>query len=285
MAAMTSNVLRKSNVFPRLKGRSLWEDAAFLKKIEDVRQLCTLYDEFKKGDPNRNLRALFTDEQIALMKCNTTCRFAPAGVRTYGFTAYENNRGRKLVCRCPYAADPARKSICGAAWDDCHSRYEEVQYNPADFEPVMIPSQVIESEEPPIPPSPVVSAAEETASENPATEIPDSETPSSEETVSAAADVIYPEKLDLVYGGFEIKGISLLGGYEVRITSGGAFVANVTCNGVAWGNHSKLSVRNVGSDCEEASFGDNEKLKLTMDRENSRIEVLISGLILKIPVK
>lgn len=280
MTEKTVNVLRKSNVYPRCKG-SMWADVEYLKKIEDVKLLGLLYDEFKKGDPNRSLRTMFSDEQIALMKSNITCEFAPAGVKTYGYTQTADGR-KKLVCRCPYAADPAKKAICGAAWDECNACYAAVQYNPEDFAPVVIPSQVNVPVEPPVPPSlgPEVVPPPQPVIEKP---VPVESTPV--EVPAQATEILFPENLDLSYGGFEIVGVKVVDGYEVRITSGGAFVANVTCNGVAWGNHSKLAVKRDG-EIDEVSFGGSQVMKLSMNRSSVYcVEISIGDLNLRIPVK
>lgn len=298
------NVLRKSNVYVRRAEVSVWGDGVFLSKIRDAQLLGMYLDEFRKNNPSRDRRVFFTADQIDLMDAPVSCHFAP-GVKTYGVTLTPDGQ-KKLVCRCPYAGDPVHgPEHCGAAWNDCHAAYVAVEYDENDFKPVLVPSQVNVPVEPPIPPVPTTpeptkpEIPQPTKDESPKTEVPrvdpvppSSQTPLGEVKPATANNVVkkfddvkYPENLSVVYGGFEINGLRVTDGYEVRITSGGAFVANVTCNGFVLGNHPKLGVKmNAGR--ADVTFGESEIMTIFMDHtKNPCIVVSVGTVLLKIPVK
>lgn len=272
-----SNVCVKSNVFPREQG-SIWRDKSFLNKINDARLLGKIADQFKKNKPNENIKAFFSESQISIMRSPVTCAFAQ-GITTYGL-AGDN---RKLVCRCPYAADEINRQRCGKAWDDCHKLYEApvtVDFGP---EPAIVAAKPTPAP-PPLPPSPSESEQVELKppqkptvidkpkiNEGPKEPSP-KKTPEPEQQIQKGVlpqfGIAYPDALSLSCCGYDIKGERVRdGGYEIRISSGGVFVANINSFGIILGKHPKLVIEDTPDKGTSISFDNSEKMIIFLQQE------------------
>ena len=250
-----SNVCLRSNVFPRAS-QSIWRDKFFLGKINDARLLQKIEDDFKKYKSGENIKLFFSESQISIMRSPVTCAFA-RGIATYGLVG-EN---RKLVCRCPYAADEANRERCGVEWDVCHGRYEA---------PVMVdlgPESTVDVTQPtpepaPLPPAPA--SDEHGESEPKGVEVPPKQQ-SEEIKPIAGGKVAYPDSLSMSCCGYDIKGEKVKdGGYEIRISSGGVFVANINSFGVVLGKHPKLEIEESSDEVTLASFDNSEKMGIRL---------------------
>lgn len=280
-----SNVCRRSNVFPR-EQKSIWRDQLFLSKINDARLLQKIEDVFKKDKSGENIKAFFSESQISIMHSPVTCTFAQ-GITTYGLVG----KNRKLVCRCPYAADEANRVRCGVDWDVCHGLYEA---------PVMVdlgPEPTVDVAQPapepaPIPPAPdsdehgesepdqKPSVVEKPKGDDLPKDIPPEKTPedSVQNVVLPQPRIAYPDALSLSCSGYDVKGEKVIdGGYEIRISSGGVFIANVNSFGVVLGKHSKLVIEELPDGGSLVSFDNFEKLSICLQQDPTPVVDIAIG--------
>lgn len=279
-----SNVCIKSNVFSREQG-SVWRDKTFLSKISDARLLGKIADQFKKNKPNENIKAFFSESQISIMRSPVTCAFAQ-GITTYGL-AGDN---RKLVCRCPYAADEINRQRCGKAWDDCHKLYEAPVTVDLGPEPAIVAARPTPAP-PPLPPSPSESEQVELkppqkptvidkpkVNEEPQEPFP-KKTPEPKQQIQKDVlpqlGIVYPEHLSVSCNGYDIKGEKVRDGYEVRVTVEGVFLANINSNGIVLGRHSDLKTKGNQSVWgeKEISFADLPVLKLNLAEKSQNLTI------------
>ena len=284
-----SNVYVKSNVFPREQG-SVWRDKSFLNKINDARLLGKIADQFKKNKPNENIKAFFSESQILIMRSPVTCTFA-AGGATYGLVGEK----RKLVCRCPYAADEMNRQRCGKAWDDCHELYEAPITVDLGPEPAIVAAKPTPAP-PPLPPSPSESEQVESkppqkptvidkpkVNEEPKESSPQEpspkKTPEPEQQIQKDVlpqfGIVYPEHLSVSCNGYDIKGEKVRDGYEIRVTVEGVFLANINSNGIVLGRHSALKTKDDQSvwGKKEVSFADLPVLKLELAEKSQNLTI------------
>lgn len=286
-----SNVCVKSNVFSREPG-SIWRDKKFLDKISDARLLGKIADQFRENKPNENIKAFFSESQISIMRSPVTCSFA-AGFTTYGLVGE-----KKLVCRCPYAADVANRKRCGSAWDGCHELYEApitVDLGPEPTVDVAQPAP----EPAPVPPSPIPLSPDKNecgeSGVNPKPTVIDrpkvnecpkepspKKTPEPEQQIQKDVlpqlGITYPDTLSLSCCGYDIKGEKVRdGGYEIRISSGGVFVANINSFGIILGKHPKLVIEDTPDKGTSISFDNSEKMIIFLQQEPTPIVDITIG--------
>jgi hypothetical protein len=275
-----SNVCVKSNVFSREQD-SIWRDKKFLDKINDARLLGKIADQFRKNKPNENIRAFFSESQISIMRSPVTCSFA-AGITTYGLVGEK----RKLVCRCPYAADAANRKRCGSAWDGCHELYEAPINVDLGPEPAVIVAQPA-PEPVPVPPRPMEPPQKPTVIDKPKVnegpkEPSPKKTPEPEQQIQKNVlpqrEITYPDALSLSCCGYDIKGEKVRdGGYEIRISSGGVFVANINSFGIILGKHPKLVIEDTPDKGTSISFDNSEKMIIFLQQEPTPIVDITIG--------
>ena len=279
------NVCRRSNIFLRTQ-KSIWRDKLFLGKINDARLLQKIEDVFKKDKSGENIKAFFSESQISIMHSPVTCAFAQ-GITTYGLVG----KNRKLVCRCPYAADEANRVRCGVDWDVCHGLYEA---------PVMVdlgPEPTVDVAQPapepaPLPPAPdpyehnesepdqKPSVVEKPKGDDLPKEIPPEKTTedSAQNVVLQQPRIAYPDALSLSCSGYDIKGEKVRdGGYEIRISSGGVFVANINSFGIILGKHPKLVIEDTPDKGTSISFDNSEKMIIFLQQEPTPIVDITIG--------
>lgn len=237
-------------------------DKEFLEKIGDHEFLIKLYEEFQRGDANRDLRSLFSDNQIRLMKQAYNCIYA-VGVRTFGYEESETG-DLSWVCRCPYAADEKlfKCNECG----NCHRYYKPVPQNRFTDEILRLQKEAAEKsvEEPPPPkfektevvpePEPIIPDFEPVVPES-AIPVPESvisesdsmppkQESAAEEPEQSLAPTIHddliPDVLNISCGGYDFVGVNSSAGYEIRVTVDGCFVANINAYGIVMGNNPKI---------------------------------------------
>jgi len=277
-----SNVCRRSNVFLRTQ-KSIWRDKLFLGKINDARLLQKIEDVFKKDKSGENIKAFFSESQISIMHSPVTCAFAQ-GITTYGL-AGDN---RKLVCRCPFAADVAYRDRCGVEWDVCHGLY--VAPVRADLGPEPTVDVAQPAPEPaPVPPPPIPLSPNENeygeSGVTPKTDVIDKpkvneepqepspkKTPEPEQQIQKDVlpqlGITYPDTLSLSCCGYDIKGEKVRdGGYEIQISSGGVFVANINSFGIVLGKHPKLVIEDTLDKGTSISFDNSEKMIIFLQQE------------------
>jgi hypothetical protein len=282
-----SNVCVKSNVFPR-EQVSIWRDKNFLDKISDARLLGRISDKFRENRPNENIRTFFSESQISIMRSPVTCAFA-AGITTYGLVGEK----RKLVCRCPYAAEAANRKRCGSAWDGCHELYEAPITVDLGLEPAVVVAQPApEPGSQPPPPDEIEQEKTEPTQKSTVIEKPvvnegpkePSPKKTSEPEQQKQKDVLpppkiaYPDVLSLSCCGYDIKGEKVRdGGYEIRISSGGVFVANINSFGIILGKHPKLVIEDTPDKGTSISFDNSEKMIIFLQQEPTPIVDITIG--------
>lgn len=274
-----SKVCRRSNVFSRTQ-KSIWRDQLFLSKINDARLLQKIEDAFKKDKSGENIKAFFSESQISIMHSPVTCAFAQ-GITTYGLVG-EN---RKLVCRCPYAADEANRVRCGVDWDVCHGLYEAPVMVDLGAEPTVDVAQPA-PEPAPLPPAP--DSGEHGESEPEPEQKPDvvdkpkgvevPPRPQPDVKPLTGGEVAYPDALSLSCSGYDVKGEKVRdGGYEIRISSGGVFIANVNSFGVVLGKHPKLVIEELPDKGSLVSFDNFEKMSICLQQEPTPVVDIAIG--------
>lgn len=277
-----SNVCIKSNVYPREKSTTVWRDKKFLQQINDADLLSKYESEFKKGDPGRNIGIYFSEDQLELIRFGRDCIKAPKGQKTYGFAQGPDGK-KTVVCRCPLAENVPCEGQ--NEWAACHKRFARI-----DDEPVVLPvvEETTEIDVPVVPPPPSPPPIPLSPDENehgesgvtPKTDVTDVpkggdlpkeispiETPENTEQDVALpqSGVAYPDSLSMSCCGYDIKGEKVKdGGYEIRISSGGVFVANINSFGVVLGKHPKLEIEVSSDEVTLVSFDNSEKMGIRL---------------------
>ncbi len=269
-----SNVCIKSNVYSREKGMTVWQDKKFLKKINDVDLLSKYESEFKKGDQGRNIGVYFSEDQLELVRFGRNCIAAPKGLKTYGFAKGPNGE-KVVVCRCPLAENGPCEGK--NEWAECHKRFarvvEESFVPPEEEKKPKIEEPVVP---PPPQPIPLLPSKPDVVDKPKGVEVPPR--PQPDVKPLAGGKVAYPDALSLSYGGYDIKGEKVRdGGYEIRISSGGVFIANVNSFGVVLGKHPKLVIEELPDKGSLVSFDNFEKLSICLQHDPTPVVNIAIG--------
>ena len=111
-------------------------------------------------------------------------------------------------------------------------------------------------------------------------DIPPEKTPedSVQNVVLPQPRIAYPDALSLSCSGYDIKGEKVRdGGYEIRISSGGVFIANVNSFGVVLGKHPKLVIEKLPDKGSLVSFDNFEKMSICLQQEPTPVVDIAIG--------
>ena len=289
---MKPNVCIKSNVYSREKNTTVWQDENFLHQINDADLLSKYESEFKKGDQGRNIGIFFSKNQLDLIHFGRDCIKAPKGLKTYGFAKGPNGE-KVVVCRCPLAENGPCEGK--NEWAACHKRFARIE-----DEPVILPveeekKKIDVPDAPPPPPIPLSpdenehgesepdqkpSVVEKPKGDDLPKEIPPEKTTedSAQNVVLPQPRIAYPDALSLSCSGYDVKGEKVRdGGYEIRISSGGVFIANVNSFGVVLGKHPKLVIEELPDKGALVSFDNFEKMSICLQQEPTPVVDIAIG--------
>lgn len=289
---LKSNVYIKSNVYPRKNG-DVWQDGEFLSRINDGQLLYKYHEAFKRNRSSQNIKNYFTEDQLDLAtKFNGRCLYAQ-GIRTYGFTTDENGR-RVLVCRCPHAKEGG--ASFGSPCYDCHKLYKPIVETPL---PIDLDKKSNTPFKKNVPDAPAVPAA--IKAETPTAIVPEinktitpelpKPKPEPEKIIDVTEDkapaqntesfdIVYPDQLVLSCNGYDIRGEKVGDGeYEIRITSGGVFIANINSYGIVVGKHSRLKTEelNAANGSVSVAFDNFEKMNIHLQQDPAPIANIAFG--------
>ena len=285
------NVCIKSNVYSREKNTTVWQDVNFLHQINDADLLSKYESEFKKGDQGRNIGILFSENQLDLIHFGRDCIKAPKGLKTYGFAKGPNGE-KVVVCRCPLAENGPCEGK--NEWAACHKRFARIDDESAILPVAEEKVEINVPEAPPLPPPPIPPSPDENefgeSGETPKTDVPKGDdlpkdippekTPedSAQNVALPQPRIAYPDALSFSCYGYDIKGERVRdGGYEIRISSGGVFIANVNSFGVVLGKHPKLVIEELSDKGSLVSFDNFEKMSICLQQEPTPVVDIAIG--------
>ena len=220
--------------------------------------------------------------------------FAPKGVKTFGFTQGPNGK-KVVVCRCPYASNDKQHLCKGVAqWVSCHEKFRPIEYKNLDKSSGgEKTSKISTPDAPPVPaaikaepPTAIVPEINKTITPEPPKPKPEPEKiiDVTEDKVPAqnteSCDIVYPDQLVLSCNGYDIRGEKVGDGeYEIRITSGGVFIANINSCGIVVGKHSRLKTEelNAANGSVSVAFDNFEKMNIHLQQDPAPIANIAFG--------